>query len=303
MGYAVVIPSCNRTSLLKQALESIYSQTLGADRIYVVIDEVEDKQKYSFLDNYDNRLEVMFTGGGYGGAMARNLGLEKVDSEFVFFLDDDDRWLPRKVEKQIQLLENRVDAVAVTCDSYKSYHGRKTTLRIRDEVQMNRCVKLWNYVGGFSGFGIRWKGEVATLRLIEGLEAAHDHEFYMRVSQFGWIANLRQPQVVYSVHDSGRISDNRLKKRQSYMSILQLDRDMLTFRERCFHVAFAELWSACARRAFWSMLYYHGKGLVYLIIAAQEPRLSYRLWSRSVRTILRTLWKRGRCNNGAEARA
>ncbi len=286
MGYAVVIPSHKRPDMLEHALNSIYAQTLPPNRVHLVIDEREDREKYAFLQTYDDKLQVTFTGGGYGGAKARNLGLDQVDEDYVFFLDDDDEWLPEKIEKQIRVLEHRREAVAVTCDVYKCEDGQKTLVK-KDVEQTNRCVKLWNYTGGFSCFGMRWRGDLATLRLREELASAQDFEFYIRVSQFGSIALLPEPQVLFKIHDGERITGDRLKKRKSYLQILRLDRDMFTFRERCFLIGKIDINSASVRQSYLSMLFYHFKGIVLLLIASKEPRLSYTIWINSIRAMLR----------------
>ena len=159
MGYSVVIPSYKRVELLQRALASVYAQSLVPSSVHLVIDEPEDFDKYAFLNKHDDSLRVTFTGGGFGGAKARNVGLDQVDADFVFFLDDDDEWLPEKAEKQIELLESRPDAVGVTCQYWKGNDAGKELIA-RSEDLVNRCVKIWNYSGGFSCFGMRWSGEL-----------------------------------------------------------------------------------------------------------------------------------------------
>lgn len=288
MGYATVIPSCKRPDMLKRALTSVYAQTVLPDRIHLVVDEIEDRKKYAFLGAYDNTLHVTFTGGGYGAARARNVGLNQVEQEFVFFLDDDDEWLPEKIEKQIQLLEGRPDAVAATCHFYRCIDGQRILVK-RTNQQVTRCVKLWNYTGGFSCFGMRRTGQLAALRLREELAAAQDFEFYMRVAQFGGIALVPEPLVLFHIHDRERITGDRVKKRKSYLEIVRLNRELLSFRERCFLIGKVDLNNASVRGTYLSMLFYHFKGVVYLLIACKEPTLSASIWFSSVRAMCRRL--------------
>ena len=127
-GYSVVIPSCGRPEMLQRALDSIASQTVSPKKIYLVIDEAEGDKEYSFLVKYGDALQTKFTGGGLGGAGARNLGLDQLsDEDYVFFLDDDDEWCSSKIEKQLSYLENNKNIIGITCWNY-NIDGRSTEI-------------------------------------------------------------------------------------------------------------------------------------------------------------------------------
>ena len=281
----MVIPSYNRVELLQRALTSVYAQSLTPDSVYLVIDEPEDFDRYAFLKTYDGSLRVTFTGGGFGGAKARNVGLDQVDTDYVFFLDDDDEWLPEKIEKQIHLLEGCPNAVAVTCQYWKGNDAGKELIA-RSEDLVNRCVRIWNYSGGFSCFGMRWNSELKELRLRDELASAQDYEFYLRVAQYGRIAVLDELQVMYLVHTGERISGNRLKKRKSYFQILEFNRELFSFREYYFNLAKIELRSAPYSESAGQVIYRHCKGALSLLLAMKEPGLSASLWATSFKGII-----------------
>ena len=283
MSYAVIIPSYNRPDMLKRALASVYVQTVLPSQICLTIDEPEDGEKYAFLADYDDALQVTYSGGGFGGAKARNVGLDQVgDVDYVFFLDDDDEWLPEKIEKQVDLLERRPDAMGVTCDCYRCI-GDSRSVVSRDEQKINRYVKLWNFTGGFSCFGVRWKGILREMRLRDELASAQDFEYYIRVAQAGVITSVHDALILFYAHDGVRISGNRLKKKESYEQILKMNREILGFEDVMFNRAKMDLMTAPFLSSIWGGFFAYLTGTLRLIAAFCLPSISWHLWISSTR--------------------
>ena len=233
MSYAVIIPSYNRPELLKRALASVYAQTLEPERIYLVIDEQEDPVKYAFLQDHDERLEVCYTGGGAGGASARNVGLEKAATDYVFFLDDDDEWLPQKNEKQVRLLESRNDCVGVTCWRSVINQQRSTTSVVEiDERELNAKIDLRNIAGSFSFFGFKRNAQTKAIRVDGRLECAQDMEFYMAVAQCGKIAVSEEVLANYYIHLGVRITGSLQKEVNALGLILAKHGSRMDLRDR-----------------------------------------------------------------------
>ena len=221
-SYCVIIPSHKRVEMLKRALESVYQQTLLPDAIYLVIDEPENVEKYTFLEKFDERIRVSFTGGGCGGAKARNIGLDQSTEEFVFFLDDDDEWMATKIEKQIALLDARPDAVGVTCGRTELIAGKlKHVAVITDESRLNRRVRAENLTGSFSQFGFR-RAALPDIRLVDELSSAQDFEFYMRLTDHGRIVVVPECLILYYRHGEGCVTGSLRNKISAYRLINQL---------------------------------------------------------------------------------
>ena len=278
MSYAVIIPSYNRPGMLKRALASVYAQTVLPKAIHLIVDEPEAVDKYDFLQDYDARLKVVFTGGGFGGAKARNVGLDQVeDVDYVFFLDDDDEWLPEKIGKQMELLDSRPEAVGVTCECYICSEGNRR-LMDRDEEKINRYIKLWNFTGGFSCFGVRWNSATASMRLRDSLGSAQDFEYYIRIAEAGLIALLAEPQVLFYWHDEGRISGDPVKKRQSYREIIRMNPELFDRRERFFLQAKGDIRCAQYLESYMHAFLAHCRGAMMLVLACRWPSMSWKLW-------------------------
>lgn len=93
---------------LNQALTSIQSQ--GSPSIVLVDDGSMNCTCDAVAPEFDNLKHVKRPNGGLAAAL--NTGLRYVETDFVSFLDDDDEWLPGRVERHDRLLaRSHVDAV------------------------------------------------------------------------------------------------------------------------------------------------------------------------------------------------
>ncbi len=100
---SVVIPTHDRPQLVKRAVNSVRAQTLQELEIIVVIDG-EDRVTVNTLEAIsDERLQIVQLLESKGGGAARNAGVNQAQGEWIAFLDDDDEWLPTKLEQQLEM--------------------------------------------------------------------------------------------------------------------------------------------------------------------------------------------------------
>jgi glycosyltransferase involved in cell wall biosynthesis len=100
---SVVIPTRNRPLLVKRAVASALAQTLLEIEVIVVIDGFDDKTQAELAKINDPRLRIVELPESQGGAAARNVGVAEAKGEWIAFLDDDDEWLPQKLERQLEV--------------------------------------------------------------------------------------------------------------------------------------------------------------------------------------------------------
>lgn len=111
---SVIVPTIRRPGLIRRAIDSVRAQTLGDLEIIVVIDG-PDPATAAVLDTMDEpRLRVLQNPSPLGPGGVRNAGAAIATGEWLAFLDDDDEWLPDKLERQLAG-RTAADAVLVTC--------------------------------------------------------------------------------------------------------------------------------------------------------------------------------------------
>jgi glycosyltransferase involved in cell wall biosynthesis len=101
---SAVIPTRHRPGSLLRAIESALTQTYPVTEVVIVIDG-PDPATESMLRAFDHpRVRVVTLPASVGGSDARNAGVRAARGEWIAFLDDDDEWLPSKIERQLAML-------------------------------------------------------------------------------------------------------------------------------------------------------------------------------------------------------
>lgn len=142
---SVVVPAHNSERHLRECLESVVGQTYTSWQLIVVDDGSTDSTRMvaeAFVNQDPDRVRVLST-SNQGLSMARNHGTRMSSGEMVAYLDSDDIWMPRKLEKQIELLQNDEDAVAATCDLVRFMDDRPERYVMSSFQWTDQNVDAW----------------------------------------------------------------------------------------------------------------------------------------------------------------
>lgn len=112
---SAVIPTRNRPELVCRAVRSVLAQSYVGLEAVVVIDGPDAATREALAALDDPRLRTLELENSVGAAEARNLGVKNARGEWVAFLDDDDEWLPAKIEAQMQRAKGIRDRRPILC--------------------------------------------------------------------------------------------------------------------------------------------------------------------------------------------
>jgi glycosyltransferase involved in cell wall biosynthesis len=108
-----IIPTYERSNILRETLDSVLNQNYEDWDVIVVDDNDEEDYRNKVREivedldeEYDNDFRYILNDDGNGPASARNKGIENAEGDYIAFLDDDDRWKPKKLEKQMEALKS-----------------------------------------------------------------------------------------------------------------------------------------------------------------------------------------------------
>lgn len=121
---SVIIPTYKNRGGLIASIDSAFSQTYKNLEILVVDDNNPDSAEREMTENlmkkYENEKRLVYIKHekNRNGAAARNTGIKASHGDYIAFLDDDDEWLPQKIEKQLKFITNKPSVSCVYCYAY-----------------------------------------------------------------------------------------------------------------------------------------------------------------------------------------
>ena len=140
---SVIIPTRNRASTILRAVESVLGQS-HKELELIVVDDAGSDETRSILENRTN-VRTLFLDSHRGVSAARNRGVAVSDGEWLAFLDSDDKWLPCKLERQLDLA-TRKRVSLVHSDEIWIRNGRRVNpgkkhCKTGGDI-FERCLKL-----------------------------------------------------------------------------------------------------------------------------------------------------------------
>ncbi|NEA24867.1 glycosyltransferase [Actinomadura bangladeshensis] len=140
---SVIIPVFNCRDTVSEALDSVFAQTMPAERIEtIVVDDGSTDGSAELLDDLaraHDRLTVLHQPNSGGAGAPRNRGLERASGKYVFFLDADDRLGPEALERMVAMAErNDTDIVL---GKQLGVGGRKTPKVFGENVERTHVLE------------------------------------------------------------------------------------------------------------------------------------------------------------------
>lgn len=204
---SIIIPTFNRCETLKRAVASVFEQTF-TDFEVIIVDDGSTDQTPVYCSSIDNpqvicrRFEK-----NLGGNTARNEGVAHSSGELLAFLDDDDCWLPGKLEKQLE--EMRTGAVDLCYTAKNVIYQNATSKRysyLRPRYKnLHKSIMRDNFIGSTSTIIIKKRVLEEVGGFDPNLPGLQDYDVYIRLIRKGYrIKGLPEPLVDYHVVDEKR---------------------------------------------------------------------------------------------------
>lgn len=215
---SVVMPCFDTESYVEAAVRSVLDQT-HTDLDLLVVDDAstdDTADRVAAAAAGDDRVTLFHMPTNGGAARARNHALRHATGDYVAFLDSDDLWLPRKLERQLAFAE--IVGTPLTYTSYYKIDADSTadeaTLhgagRIVDPpgVLDYRTMLEANYIGSPTAMYDRRR---LGTRLMPDLRKRQDYALWLSILREGGVARgLLEPLSIYRSR-SGSLSHGKVE--------------------------------------------------------------------------------------------
>lgn len=202
----VIIPTFGNPKFLCDSIISVLNQTFTDLELIIVDDNNPDTESRKDTEELVNRLMQQDSRVKYlkhmknmNGAVARNTGFAVAQGKYISFLDSDDEYMPDRLQKCFDVMENASDNIAgvyTGCEfrrGGKVYHIEKNVKPGNFLVDTLAC-KFMFCTG--SNIFVR-KSVIDELNGFDGAFLRHqDYEFLVRVFEKYDLASLQEPLVI-----------------------------------------------------------------------------------------------------------
>ncbi len=220
---SVYINAYNAEKFILETVNSVLNQTYKNLQVIVVDDASTDKTPEILASIDDSRLEVYRVEPNGNISNALNVGLSHIKGEYVAHDDADDLWMPDKIEKQVEYLENNpqcdfcVTHVGMIDENGDNADEKYTQMRDIYNISGMSQAKMFRYFYDHANH-ICHCSMLARAELIKkvgkydlSMLYLQDFDYWMRVLCFTPIHIIEEPLTLYRIHSGNNSRMNEAK--------------------------------------------------------------------------------------------
>lgn len=216
---AIITTYKRDVEILERALKSIENQTYENMEIIIVNDYPNycenNKKIKEMLKKYNNVKYIIVEKNG-GACKARNIGINNSKGEYIGFLDDDDEWLPNKIEVLIKGFKNNKNIAICYGNSiiYNEDTNKENILynKIMPSGKIYEQLLCSNFIGSCSYPIIKREALERVNGFNEEMPSLQDWELYLRIAKEYEVLYIDEVVTKYHKYDGERISKNGKKR-------------------------------------------------------------------------------------------
>lgn len=237
---SVIVPCYNQAQFLAETLDSVLAQTYENWECIIVNDGSTDNTESIAIEycKIDKRFKYIKQ-QNQGRCVARNLGINIAEGEYVQFLDSDDVLLPNKLERQIRIIETEKSDVCLCHHSMFTTDINHTWENFFSQSTYDLTYRGFMYNWGkqfviaiHSGILKKSFLDSYNIKFNVGIHALEDWLFWVEVARYNAkFSEIEDKLVLYRVHTNST-THNKLYMQQNYLKSYFRMYEILSQQER-----------------------------------------------------------------------
>ena len=202
-----IIMNCRDSeTYLQEAIDSVYAQSYKNWEI-IFWDNASTDGSAAIAKSYDAKVRYFKNNRGLALGMARNLALAEAKGRYLVFLDCDDKWLPEKLKKQTNVLENREGIDFVYTNYFRMIMPQtgRLILGLKGRQPEGDVFGrfLYNYPVNLQTVMLRMDViNKLNVKFDDQLELSEEFDFFMRILLKSKALYINEPLAIYRVHQN-----------------------------------------------------------------------------------------------------
>lgn len=226
---SVIIPMHNSSRFIKECLDSVIAQTYKNLEI-ILVDDASSDNTVEIVKNYkDKRIKLIELKENVGAAIARNTGVENSTGDYICYLDSDDYWKLKKIEKQVKFIKGKAFI-------YSSYQY----LNNNNKTHIAKVPKFLTYKQ------LLKNSAIFTSTVMVNMKYLDKQDLYMPNIRMGqdygaWYKILKKVDVAYGMDEvlsiyrvgNDSLSSNKFKAMKRSWNLYKMEG--IPFIKRCYY--------------------------------------------------------------------
>lgn len=141
---SIIMPSWNTAKFIAETIQSVIDQTYQNWELLIVDDCSTDNTDEIVASFKDDRIKYFHNEKNSGAALTRNRAMREAQGEWIAFLDSDDLWMPKKLEKQIAFMRENGYTLSYTEYEKIDEASKPLNIYVSGPEKVNKR-KMYNY--------------------------------------------------------------------------------------------------------------------------------------------------------------
>ena len=197
---SVIISAYNSENFIKEAIDSVLSQTF-TDFEFIIINDASTDSTESIIKSYDDpRIKLIKNDKNIGLTKSLNIGIELAKGKYIARMDADDISFPERFQKQFDFMEQNPDIDV--CGSWYELFGERNGIintpendrDIKDILFFKNCIAHPTVIMRKETL------DKYFVKYDDGFPCSQDYELWCRVADRFKFANIPEVLLKYRVH-------------------------------------------------------------------------------------------------------